>query len=114
MNPITKIHFYLTAVRWTLGFIEEPLYDIVKGNHINVHYLKHNYCDRWFADPWILEVNDDTIKVLVEEKHFGQYQKGYISIMTVSRHTYELLKLETLLQLPTHLSFPAINRRSYC
>ena len=112
MNIIRKLYKKTVAIRWNLGFIESDLGDIVEGKDYNVRYLKHNYNDRWFADPWLLSVDDNTIKVLVEEKKYGENQKGYISLMTVDRENYQLIDLKTALRLPSHLSFPAILREN--
>lgn len=111
MNIIRSICNKLSAGCWTLGFIEEPLEDILGGKPININYLSHNYNDRWFADPWILEVNDKIIRVLVEEFTYKEHC-GYISMLEIDRSNYKLLNSKIILKLSTHLSFPAILREN--
>ena len=100
----------LTEGCWNLGFIEEPLEGIIAGESIVIHYLHHRFKDRWFADPWLLDVDDKVIKVLVEEYKYRE-RCGYISLLTIDRSQYSLISTKTLLKLPTHLSFPAILRK---
>lgn len=107
MSIKERIRFYLTGQRWTLGFINEPVDSIIKGGNYEVHYLKGQPSDRWFADPFILENNDDTVILLVEEFLYST-QLGRIAKLTINKKDYSLLRNETILELDTHLSFPAI------
>ena len=104
MKSIRKV---LSRSIWNIGFI-----DIKDTNDLfepwNIRLLKHNE-KRWFADPFILEVTDDEIFVLVEEMDFNR-DKGRIACLRVDRNTYELKDYKILLELKTHLSFPAIIR----
>ena len=72
---------------------------------VNIQWMKHSYRDRWFADPFIIEENDDAYIVLVEEC-MHDTQKGRLARLTVAKNDCTLLKNETILDLPTHLSFP--------
>lgn len=72
--------------------------------------MKHNYKDRWFADPFILKVTNDEIIVLVEE-FYDPIHRGRISKLTIDKQTYELKKIDVILELNSHLSFPAIFRK---
>lgn len=110
MNIIRKVHNKICAVKWNIGFIEKPISRLLEGESYQIKFLQHNYHDRWFADPWLLNVDDDKIKCLVEEKKFGINQNGYISILTINRHTFRLEERKTILKLNSHLSFPAILR----
>lgn len=109
MSLKSKIVKFCTLGRWTLGFIEEPIGDIVAGKPIKIHYLQHHYKNRWFADPFILDVDDTRIYVLVEE-YYDPIQRGRISLLTIDRASYKLLEVAPILELSTHLSFPAIRR----
>jgi len=104
MKSIRKL---LSRSIWNIGFID------IKGTNDlfrswDIHQLKHNE-KRWFADPFILEVTDDEIFVLVEEMDYNR-DKGRIACLRVNRATYELKEYKILLELKTHLSFPAIIR----
>lgn len=69
--------------------------------------MKHDYKDRWFADPYLLEVTDTKIVVLVEEFCY-KIRKGRIAKLVVSRPDYVLQDMKIILEQPTHLSFPVI------
>ena len=80
----------------------------MNDNPIQVEWLKMpKNC--WFADPFILEVNNDEIQVLVEEKLVGS-DKGVITLLKVDRQSWELKSKKIVLELKTHLSFPCILR----
>lgn len=72
---------------------------------VNVRWMKHRYNDRWFADPFIIEETDEHYIILAEECMLEE-GKGRIARLTVTKDECELTKNETLLNLPTHLSFP--------
>ena len=72
---------------------------------INVKWMKHDYKDRWFADPFILKERKDAYIVLAEECMHST-QKGRLVCLTVDKEDCRLLKNETILELSTHLSFP--------
>lgn len=94
---------------WNIGFI-----DISKAADLfkewDIQQLKHNE-KRWFADPFILDVTNHEIMILVEEMEFNR-EKGRIAWLRVDKKTYDLLEYKILLELESHLSFPAIIRRN--
>lgn len=93
--------------RWCIGFITDDVADVVKAERLDIHWMKHGYKDRWFADPYLLEVTDTRIVLLVEEFCY-KLRKGRIARLVVSRPSYELEDMKIVLELPTHLSFPVI------
>lgn len=99
----------LTEERWNIGFIENDISGILNGDEIRVNWLKHSYRKSWFADPFILDVTDDEIIVMVEE-FVKPKQKGIISKLIIDRRTNSLKQKNVVLELDTHLSFPAILR----
>lgn len=94
---------------WNIGFIQNSFESILKGDNLQIKWIKHNYKDRWFADPFVLEVNDTEIHLLVEE-FYKPIQRGRISRLIIDKETNDLKKLDVVLELPSHLSFPAIKR----
>lgn len=74
---------------------------------INIKWMKHNYSDRWFADPFFLEETSEYYVVLAEELMLSN-NKGRICKLTIEKKECELIYNETLLDLETHLSFPNI------
>ncbi len=97
--------------RWEIGFVSGGIEAVMSGKPFSVNYIKHNYKDRWFADPFILDINDTEIHLLVEEYLFSR-PIGRISELTINRFSFELINNRTILELDTHLSFPAILRRN--
>lgn len=71
----------------------------------NTRWMKHNYRDRWFADPFIIDETSDTFVILAEE-FMRDERKGRLARLTVNKTDCVLLNNETILNLDTHLSFP--------
>lgn len=99
--------------RWNIGFVEEGIGAVLSSQKLQVHWMKHNYKDRWFADPFILEYNEEHIIVLVEEYSY-QRKIGRLAKLIVDRKTYRCLSMNIILELPSHLSFPFILRKDGC
>ena len=101
---------YIKDTKYNIGFVDSCLKDIIEGSlPIKVNWLNHPYKDRWFADPFILDVTDNEIWVLVEE-WYDPINRGRISKLIIDKQTYKLKDILVLLELETHLSFPAIRR----
>ena len=99
----------LSSERWNIGFIDNNMDSIMNGDAISVRWMKHSYKDRWFADPFILDVTEKHIIVLVEE-YYKPIGRGRISRLLIDRETMILKSLDIILELETHLSFPCIMR----
>lgn len=110
MKNISSLLDYIKAIRYNIGFVKENVDDVINGKPITVNWLKHSYKDRWFADPFILDVTDDEFVVLVEE-WYDPIQRGRISKLIVDRNTYELKSLKVMIDEGFHMSFPAITRK---
>ena len=95
---------------WNIGFVENTLDGVIAGEPLKIKWLNHECKDRWFADPFILDVTDDKIYVLVEEYYYP-HKRGRLAMLTIDRASNSLLKVDTILELDSHLSFPAIIRR---
>ena len=93
---------------WLLGICENG-FDDLKAGHI--HWISEGkYKGRkWFADPYILDYNQSTIHILVEEFDY-QVHRGRIAKLTIDRNRWEVTDCKILLDLDTHLSFPMIWR----
>lgn len=101
---------YLNNQNWNIGFAElTPARLLASGKLTYVRWLRHQYRDRFFADPFILDADDDTITVLVEEFIFGG--KGTIVQLEIDRKTMRLVARTEILRLDTHLSYPYIIRK---
>ena len=94
---------------WNVGIIEKRLDDVLfkSDENYEVHWIKHDYTDRFFADPFVYSVGRDVIKILVEEFLYNE-KVGRISMLTINRTSYELISNEVLLKQPYHLSYPFV------
>jgi len=110
MNLLQSLSTYLKATKYNIGFVVTSLSDIIDGSPIRVSWLQHSYTDRWFADPFILDVTPDSYLVLVEE-WYDPIGRGRIAKLTIDRKTCRLIDCRPILELDTHLSFPVISRR---
>jgi hypothetical protein len=95
---------------WNIGFIKKNIASFVedKGSYDRIFWLKHGYKDRYFADPFILNVNEDGIEILAEEFIYLR-AKGTIVRLDVD-FDFNLVRKVKLLELDTHLSYPYILR----
>ncbi len=93
---------------WLLGICENG-FDDLKTDHIRWISEGKYEGKKWFADPFILDYNETTIYLLVEEFDY-QVHRGRIAKLTVDRSKWEVTDCKILLDLDTHLSFPMIWR----
>ena len=76
---------------------------------IQLQIVNNPYKNKWFADPFILEENDEFIQFLAEEFDYS-IGRGRIARLLVSKKDNMIVHCSIILDLPTHLSFPAIYR----
>lgn len=107
MKCLNSLYYYT----WNIGFVEKNISDIIldDNSRLNVKWVNHNYQDRFFADPFILDSNENEIKVLVEEYPYFR-KKGIISLLIVDRKNLNLLSRKVVLEQPFHMSYPYIQR----
>ena len=109
MNLIKRLSNRLTKVQWNIGFIDYHSDNFFSSEKVKIKYLKHSYKNKWFADPFILDITKDKIILFVEE--FDEIiNKGRIAKLVVNRQNYRLESMKIILDLKSHLSFPVIYR----
>lgn len=108
---IERILNFIKATKYNIGFIDGSLKSVLDGQEVKVNWLKHSYKNRWFADPFILDVTNDEIIVLVEE-WYDLINRGRISKLTIDKKSYELKALKVMIDEGFHMSFPAITRKA--
>lgn len=111
MLAIKKLYKYITDQSWHLGFVYNGLDGVFADGNLSVNWVKSPYKDRWFADPFILDITEDSIFLLVEELRY-KHPKGRIAKLTIDRHSFEITDLKIILEEDTHLSFPNILRQN--
>lgn len=100
-----KIRDLANVHDWDIGFLYSQSEDCYL-NQWDIHYVKHQFRDRWFADPFILDATPETITLLCEEFMYST-KKGRIAKVVVNRHSLEIINFKVVLEQDSHLSFPA-------
>lgn len=88
-------------------YLDSIITDGLKGVRVNV--VKNPYKNKWFADPFILEEDENAIHFLVEEFDYS-IGRGRIARLKVNKKNNKIIECSIILDLPTHLSFPVIYR----
>lgn len=93
---------------WLLGICENG-YDDLK--ECRIHWIDNGEYkgEKWFADPFILEYDNERITLLVEEFDY-KVHRGRIARLLVDRKSWAVTDCKIILDLDTHLSFPMIWR----
>lgn len=109
MSIISNIKESLSHYTWDLAYgIYDPSSPIQhNAKWGNLHFIKNPYREKWFADPFILSYDDRYIHLLVEEFDSG-VNKGRIAHITIDKNVDLIIECHIVLELDTHLSFPAI------
>ena len=107
MNPIkVKLAHY----SWDIAYGEYSDKIISEGlKGVKVNIVRNPYKNKWFADPFILEEDNKKIQFLVEEFDYG-VGRGRIARLEVNKKDNKIVECSIILDLPTHLSFPAVYR----
>ena len=91
-----------------IGFLKETEMSLpIAERYEKVRWLDVcRYKDEgWFADPFILSVNDNIIELFAEEMIY-KTGRGILAYLKVDINSCEILEKHTMLELDTHLSFP--------
>lgn len=106
-----RLFKHLVSSRWDLAFLQESLEEIVAGKSVHFISVKNPFRDKyWFADPFVLDVTDDSIFLLVEAMPYDK-NKGIIAKLTIEKKTMTITNVCPILDEPWHLSFPNIMRK---
>ena len=106
------MHLMLRRViqpRWRIGIVENSLEGIVNGEELRVQWPSNPFHDRWFADPFVLSVNENEVTLLVEDYRYKD-DRGRISRIIVDMERNSIVSCKTILD-GGHYSFPAILRK---
>ena len=104
---ITDINNEIFRKGYNLGFFEKKYLSCSdKERNKNVRWLDMNgYKQGWFADPFLLRMDDTNYYVLAEEFVYAK-NKGRLVELTINRNKCQLKSVDVILELDTHLSFP--------
>lgn len=106
---LKKIYQKTQESIWKIGFIQNSFDGILKDEQLHIKYLSLP-SDRWWADPFVLDVTDKEIFLLVEEFQYRR-KRGTIAKLVIDKESLEVKHDEEILVSDTHLSFPAIIRK---
>lgn len=110
MLTLQKIKEKLMHYTWDLAYFEYTDSIISKGlNFKEIHIVKNPYKRKWFADPFILRDTKLELTLLVEEFDY-EVNRGRIAQVVIDKSKDIIVSCDIILDLPTHLSFPAIYR----
>lgn len=76
---------------------------------VKINIVKNTYKNKWFADPFILDEDENIIQFLVEEFDYD-VKRGRIARLKVNKKNKIIEECSIILDLSTHLSFPVIYR----
>lgn len=96
---------------WNIGIIVEDnaVDKIVKEkNKVKIEWLKHNYKDRFFADPFLLYKDDKFYYILAEEFIFWE-NIGKIVLLKIEKKRFCLVERKIIIDEKYHLSFPFVD-----
>lgn len=98
----SKARYYIGLLRREDLLLSDTL------RYASIRWIKsESLKDNWIADPFILSVDDRSIRILAEQLYKGV---GRLVLLEVNLASLEISRLKVLLQLPSHLSFPYIWR----
>ena len=60
-------------LEWNIALVENTLEGLFQGEQLKLRMLKHSYTDRWFADPFILDVKDNKLYLVLLYIHEYSY-----------------------------------------
>jgi len=107
---IKKIKSFLRRLEeseWRLGLLSNGFEDIKSGK---IHWVDNGvYTNKWFADPFILDFDENHVKLLVEEFDY-EVHRGRLARLVVDKKNWTITDCKIILDLDTHLSFPMIWR----
>ena len=105
---IRRIITLLESSCWNIGFATISAEQLLRNPHLLSHriqWLKHPYKDRFFADPFFLNVDNNCIEVMVEEYMFST-KHGRLVVLKINRSDFSLVERRVLLDIDSHLSYP--------
>ena len=68
---LKSVYARIIRSRWELGFVKDGLEGVFSDGKLKVDWVINPFRDRWFADPFVLDVTDSYVYVLAEEFQFN-------------------------------------------
>lgn len=108
MELFSIIKRYLTQRFYVVGIgrINHSRFNSTSRAGMHIKWLRYaNFKQDWIADPFIFEVKEDRMTVFAEQMESAT-GKGKLVKIDLSLPKMRILRMDTILELDTHLSFP--------
>ncbi len=92
---------------WNIGIIEKSACELLNDEKFKIRWMCHNYRDRFFADPFLYEVDDKFYYILAEEMPFYSLI-GRIVKLKIDKSSMKLSERTVLISEDVHLSYPIV------
>lgn len=94
--------------QWTIGLIRGDIKDIIRTKTFdqNINWMLLDSFDHFYADPFLIETTDGTLKILFENFSFKD-NYGNLSLMTVD-NSFNKIDQKIILDTKSNLSYPFI------
>ena len=111
-RTVAKYYDKLFFKQWIIGIYRGSIENIIKNKNFNneINWLITKSLDKFYADPFLVSVNDDNIKILFEEFEF-KADYGKIALMTLNKNLKKI-NSKILLDTKSHLSYPFVFREN--
>ena len=96
---------------WDLAYFNLSNNKITEFESGKAIIIKNPYRTKWFADPFVLSYSNGKLELLVEEFD-SNIKRGRIARLLIDTNKRIIEDCVIVLDLPTHLSFPAIYREN--
>jgi hypothetical protein len=107
---VDTLRDWRTRQRWTIGVVPVGIEEILqRGGLPEPAWLVGQPSDRFYADPFVLDVGGDRVRVMVEDYRYPSRRKG-LTELHVSR-SGALTGSREYAGLPLHASYPFLLRR---
>ncbi len=105
---IFKLFERLYVQQWTIGYFLGDIKEIIKNKSFNpeIKWVPIEPLKRFFADPFLLQTNDGSYSVFIEEFDIKR-DYGKISLMKIGK-SFNIVYNKVLLDTTSHLSYPYI------
>jgi len=110
---VDTLRDWLTRQRWTIGLVPVGIEAILqRGSLPEPAWLVGQPSDRFYADPFVLDVRGDHARLMVEEYRYASRRKGLTELHV--RVTGALIGSREYEGLPRQASYPFLIRRDGC
>jgi hypothetical protein len=116
VGTVDTVRSWLTRQRWTIGLVPMGIGEILdRGCLPEPVWVEEQPPDRFFADPFLLDVSDRNVRVIAEEYRYRTRTKQLVEIELT--RSGRIVHVETPAGLPSAASYPflyPIGEELYC